>query len=857
MRPFPAFALLSMLATLSPLAAEEAPLFPFVMPWDDASPGITDLSPWLEAPAGKDGFVTVQDGHLSANGKRLRLWGTNLCFGANFPEHAQAEKIAARLAKLGINCVRFHHMDMLPAPSGLLQADKLTPDPKMLDRLDYFIAELKKRGIYADLNLHVSRTYPGQPDWDGAPSFFKGVDLFDPGMLEQQRGYARALLTHVNPYTKTAYAGEPAVALIEINNENGLILEWWGGSFDKPGIPEVYPKELQRLWNAWLARQYPDAGALKKAWSRGEEALGAEMLQPEVREDAAGKSHPWLLEQHGGAQASATVTPDGIHLQVSKPGTENWHVQYSRGGLASQAGKMYTLKFRAKAPGIRKLSVSLAQAHAPWKTLWSAEVQLAPEWQEFTQVFAAETEENARLIFGSLGKTAGEAWLDRISLRPGGVTGLLSAESHGTVPPFKRSTWNERTEAARTDWMAFLWDTEEAYWTGMRDFLKKDLKAKSLIVGTAVGFSPAPIQAALDVVDSHSYWQHPHFPNKSWDREDWTVKNVPMAGTPSGGTIPGLALRRVAGKPYICTEYNSSAPNTYSAETFPLIAAYGALQDWDGIFSFAYSHRGNNWAPGYFGGFFDIDQHPVKLATLPAAAALFVRGDVAAARQSLRVGLTRKGGIGASLQSGPWWDLSSFGLPALAPFVCRTEMALAGTASAPDPLRLPAEGAALASDTGELVWDVPNRRATINTPRSKALVGKAGAAELGGIRMEILSSRQEWAALTLTCMDGRDFASPGRLLLTATGLAENTGMQWTDEKKNSVGANWGKTPSLVEGIGARIVLPLPPLRIKARALDERGQPLDEIPVKPVPDGKGSILEIGPGCKTLWYEVEIR
>ena len=74
--------------------------------------------------------------------------------------------------------------------------------------------------------------YPGFAKWEGASSYFKGVDNFFPPMIEQQRDFARALLTHVNPFTGLAYTADPAVAFIEINNENGLMSEWNGGSLD-------------------------------------------------------------------------------------------------------------------------------------------------------------------------------------------------------------------------------------------------------------------------------------------------------------------------------------------------------------------------------------------------------------------------------------------------------------------------------------------------------------------------------------------------------------------------------------------------------------------------------------------------
>ena len=68
--------------------SEPAPLFPFVLPWDAASPGITDLSGWLPKPAGKSGPVRVgPGGHLYTGDRRLRLNGVDLAFSAAFPTH--------------------------------------------------------------------------------------------------------------------------------------------------------------------------------------------------------------------------------------------------------------------------------------------------------------------------------------------------------------------------------------------------------------------------------------------------------------------------------------------------------------------------------------------------------------------------------------------------------------------------------------------------------------------------------------------------------------------------------------------------------------------------------------------------
>lgn len=112
-----------------PARGEESPgnsaMQPFWLPWDDASPGPADVSFLLDPPAGGRGPVTVRDGHFFTGDRRIRFWGVNLCFAGCFPTHEEASKIAGRLAKFGVNCVRFHHMDMGPFPQGIFKDERL------------------------------------------------------------------------------------------------------------------------------------------------------------------------------------------------------------------------------------------------------------------------------------------------------------------------------------------------------------------------------------------------------------------------------------------------------------------------------------------------------------------------------------------------------------------------------------------------------------------------------------------------------------------------------------------------------------------------------------------------------------
>jgi hypothetical protein len=743
-------------------------------------------------------------------------------------------------------------MDMLKAPDGIFAADGRTLDPGQLDRLDFLISELKKNGIYANLNLHVSRTYPDLPTWDGMPSFFKGIDNYFPKMIEMQRAYARDLLTHLNPYTKTRYVDEPAVALIEINNENALLFQWWAGEID--ALPPLYREELQKQWNGWLSRQYADFAQLQGAWGAADSPLGKELL---ANADFAKESEGWSLEQHQGARATADSERAGdpkssLKINVEQPGKEGWHVQLAQAKLAFHENEPYTLKFRARAESPRQIYLAASQAHAPWQPLWSSEASLTPEWREFKFSFSpSASDSDARIVFSNLGLMKGSLWLADVSLRPGGVLGLRPGERAGHVEFFPKQEFGSRTANPQRDWVRFLWETEVQYWTGMAGFLREKLHARALIVGTQMGWSPYPIQAKLDVIDSHSYWQHPHFPGRQWDMNNWFVNNVPMAGRDDGGTLPQLGLARVAGKPFICTEYNHSAPNTYSAETFPLIAAYAALQDWDGIFAFAYSHR-RDWDAAHISGFFDIDQHPTKMATLPASAALFVRGDVPPAR-ALRIARPSTADlIDALRRRGPWLGADLFGL------------------SRGDALRdrvafdLPAEEAGVVnsdagSESNAFAWRPGGEPGvvTIDAARSKAIIGRFApgtATKLGDVTITAGPTRQEWATLLLTALDAPDFRSPGRVLITAAGYAENTGMGWKNAGKSTVGSDWGASPSLVEGIVAEIAMPARAAKVRAWPLDERGQ--RKRPLKVRDQNGRALISIGPEHGTLWYEVEL-
>jgi hypothetical protein len=255
-------------------SAVDPALRPFPVDWHSPADSPASVAFLLDAPAGKGGFLRVDAGHLvTPDGRRFRIWGMNITGKATLPAKEDAPQLAAHLARVGVNCIRFHFLDSA-SPRGLIDAgrdDSRALDPVQLDRLDFFVAQLKQRGIYSDLNLNVARAFKAG---DGVPDaellgYAKALTYFHPRLLELQKEYARQLLTHRNPYTGRAYCDEPAVALVELVNENSLVESWFSGRLlgrnlrKHPGtwtdIPESYEKELTALYNDWLREHLPKA----------------------------------------------------------------------------------------------------------------------------------------------------------------------------------------------------------------------------------------------------------------------------------------------------------------------------------------------------------------------------------------------------------------------------------------------------------------------------------------------------------------------------------------------------------------------------------------------------------------------
>ncbi|MDF3059162.1 MAG: hypothetical protein K0R17_3377 [Rariglobus sp.] len=282
-----------------------------------------NMSSWLEAPAGKHGRILRREDRLFYNGNPTKLWGINVCYANCAPDKALADRRADFYAAVGINAVRLHKYADGPGWAGIVTKDSnVTFEPTKLDQMDYFVAALKKRGIYTKLSpVFMMKLGPGDraavPYMDelGSPrgnrinpghgSFYLSTEIQDL-LLAQLTN----LLTHTNPHTGLTYAADPAIAYVEIYNEDSALFGGVSGALSRS---RTLRERGGRLFSAWLKTKYINEKALLSAW--GETAFNNHSLltNTKVPADESWKDdriypvgNPWFFapENLNGSQKS-------------------------------------------------------------------------------------------------------------------------------------------------------------------------------------------------------------------------------------------------------------------------------------------------------------------------------------------------------------------------------------------------------------------------------------------------------------------------------------------------------------------------------------------------------------------------
>jgi hypothetical protein len=295
--------------------------FPF-RPSKAVTPGVIDLTDWLDRPAGKHGGVrVVKDRFAFADGTPVKFWGTNLSYTASAPDRETADFTAARFAKYGVNAVRMHKFSYPTGQMGIGDPnDSTRMDPQGLDRLDYFAAKLKEHGVYFGWSHTFGfKVVPGDRKrllaYDEIEKNLKGNTYafvhFAEDVQDLMIGMVVNLLRHKNPYTGLTYAEEPALCFVELQNEDDIFFYTSPNALD--ACP-TYKKAFLARFAAWLKGRYGSQDKLKAAWGdalKAGETLDAAGIVPQVNPWFFGSDN--LPKQSGGARRRLLDTAAFLH----------------------------------------------------------------------------------------------------------------------------------------------------------------------------------------------------------------------------------------------------------------------------------------------------------------------------------------------------------------------------------------------------------------------------------------------------------------------------------------------------------------------------------------------------------------
>lgn len=255
-----------------------------------AAEALLDLRGLNERVAGEHGFVRRSaDGNdfVLGDGRPARFWAVN---DSAFENGLDLARHARFLAKRGINMVRFH-CNITPNGDDLLAID-------LAERARIWkgIAAMKKEGIYVTFSPYwagASHTKPAMGYLDDGGNHNWGLLFFDPKLQAAYKSWMKQTLAEKNPNTGIALAQDPALAVIEIQNEDSLL--FWTAQ----GIKGAARKELRRQFGAFAAKKYGSLENAREGWK--DASPSADQDAPDDFANAEAALYlTWQLTQHGG-----------------------------------------------------------------------------------------------------------------------------------------------------------------------------------------------------------------------------------------------------------------------------------------------------------------------------------------------------------------------------------------------------------------------------------------------------------------------------------------------------------------------------------------------------------------------------
>jgi len=606
--------------------------FPFTLPTTDTlqTNMLSGLQP-ESGPAGKHGaFHLSLEGHFVAqDGTRIKFFGTEIQWSANFLDSREAEILAKRLHKMGFNALRLNYYDYhgWDATSLFRTYDTLgqyipnsyTINQQHLRQFDTLLWTLKHEGIYVFLpvrSLHPFRTGDAVPTADSM--YWNGylAGMLYPEAAQLQHNWARALLGHVNPLTGLALGSDPSIACYEISFEESLPWYWQIGrlnyidanNFNQGTYTISYhqSRRFDTLFNNYLQRKYGSDAAINAAWSGNGGLNPANLLSNASFENFDNTN--WNTASNSPARASAILSNPGydaspamlIHISKIDAGYRDDGVVFYNASAKLAADKRYQFSFRAKLsrdaqyPALTRPIAAIVNDANNQSNL-AVGMVIDTIWREYKFSF--------RAIYGGpqiagvvLSSDSGNILFDAFTLKEAPEEGLRPGETlaGAKVKRLARDTMTTVSRLRARDLTMFYDSLERSYYSSMERLLRDTLHAAGLVNTSQGGYWSSPVDyrstSNTEVTEMHTGWDYVgQRPNQAYSDSTWMVRNYAMV-TDAGFYALGLSAgSSIAGKAHVIGQWQVPTPNQHASEQAVLPIVYGCYQDWDGMFFTPYS----------------------------------------------------------------------------------------------------------------------------------------------------------------------------------------------------------------------------------------------------------------------------
>ena len=328
-----------------------------------------------------------------------------------------------------------------------------------------------------------------------------------------------------------------------------------------------------------------------------------------------------------------------------------------------------------------------------------------------------------------------------------------------------------------------------------------------------------------------------------------------MVDNPGSGLL-STGFQQVSDRPFFISEWMDLIPNEWTAESAPIVAAYGlGLQGWDASFAFAldHSHFTNTIQSGH--GVYNVSS-PTQLALYPALARMIYRGDVneapIIAERSVSISALENANSTFYEKVEQESDIKSLQSTVPMEMLAEGRVVLTFDENENSSVNINnrnSTSTSITSLTKQLTWHYKNGgHFILNT---KGTQGVVGFAKNKTIQLDdfLLKTENEFAVVLVTSLDKeKSISSSGKVLITTIARARNTGMEY-DKAKNHI-IKVGEAPILLEPVSLQITLKKKWKNIKVYVLDHSGNRTGQ----QVPVTNGQILLDGKKYRTMYYEV---